>query len=557
MPVGPWPDFDACVAAMDGKVADAPAFCNWAERNMTATMKGAEGQALRAALDRLPEDARPAAREAYVAARERLGATHDAALVKAIATPEFLGWQRSGGAWTRRFRAPVTRTVAGVEVFAVGTWTDSAGEITDWTLGDLQVMVAASKAGVPQHIPVKAGHTQDGFNARLAEALGVPQEIVTGQKGQGQIALGEVVNLRLEGDKLIGDFADVPGPVADLIESRGHSGFTNVSAEIDFDMKAGDATWARVLSGVALLGAEAPAVESLAGLEAALVFSAPDKGRRAYRMMYGAERGRLSQDDLWAELDIVRTEVEKALSGKSGRTVMRAVFTEAAERLRGLFAGQGKDNKGATKPGAVSGQTNTDSRTHQEGNMLEKLKQMLGLAPEATEEQVLAAVAAMREQMAGMAKDTAAHAAFAKEAEGLQKRITDLEARNASLEHRERVAKYAVRAATWKHLKVKPDETGEALAGIEEKAGAEVAEQVAAQHDAAAEAFKNSAMFTRVSNPRSGEPDGSHPLEKEMAEWAAKNGKSVPQAYAHFQQTHPDKFREFQRAAKAENHSGA
>jgi hypothetical protein len=122
-----------------------------------------------------------------------------------------------------------------VEVFATGTWNGDK-----YTEKDLDEMVEAFKNQnfIP---PLKAGHDET----------------------PGRPALGWVANLRRVGEKLVADFSHLPKDVYDLIKRRGYD---RVSSEIYWNLKSGSKTFRRALKAVALLGADVPAVTTLAPL---------------------------------------------------------------------------------------------------------------------------------------------------------------------------------------------------------------------------------------------------------------------------------------------------
>lgn len=138
------------------------------------------------------------------------------------------------------------RTIRDVELIRVGTWEISSGE---WavTADDLRAAVAAHTAGVVRRPVLKIGHTDPRFD--------------------GGPALGRIDNLRITdgGNTLVGDFVDVPGPVATLLP---HS-YPSRSVEALLDYEAPDGTvWPLVLTAVALLGQTAPGIETLADITA-------------------------------------------------------------------------------------------------------------------------------------------------------------------------------------------------------------------------------------------------------------------------------------------------
>jgi hypothetical protein len=67
-------------------------------------------------------------------------------------------------------------------------------------------------------------------------------------------------NLRLAGEKLIGDLMDIPESLATIIRERGYD---QLSSEVYLDLNRNGKKFRRALKAVALLGAEVPAVSDL------------------------------------------------------------------------------------------------------------------------------------------------------------------------------------------------------------------------------------------------------------------------------------------------------
>ncbi|KUH89802.1 hypothetical protein [Mycobacterium sp. IS-1556] len=139
---------------------------------------------------------------------------------------------------------PDLRTIRDVELVRVGTWQISTG---DWTVtpADLASAVAAHKAGVLRIPVLKIGHQDPRFD--------------------GGPALGRVDNLRLAegGQVLIGDFVDVPKPIATLLPRA----WPDRSVEALINYEGPDGTvWPLVITAVALLGETAPGVDNLADI---------------------------------------------------------------------------------------------------------------------------------------------------------------------------------------------------------------------------------------------------------------------------------------------------
>lgn len=137
-----------------------------------------------------------------------------------------------------------TRTVRGVELVKVGRHEVSTGP---WTVtrADLASAVAAHRAGVVSRPVVKLGHDDDRFD--------------------GTPAFGVITDVRLAagGDSIVGDL-EVPAWLADAMPIS----YPRRSVEAVVGFTADDGTqYPLVLTGVALLGATAPGISSLAELQ--------------------------------------------------------------------------------------------------------------------------------------------------------------------------------------------------------------------------------------------------------------------------------------------------
>lgn len=138
----------------------------------------------------------------------------------------------------------MAKRIEGVEIFAVGTWNEM--KFTAEDLSDIAGNTAALMARGNHRVPLKLGHD---FEQPLAGE-------------EGELALGWAENLRAVGDKLVADFAGVPDVVMEVIDAEL---LRTVSVELKHLEEFG---W--VLTAVALLGAELPAVKSISDLQAYL-----------------------------------------------------------------------------------------------------------------------------------------------------------------------------------------------------------------------------------------------------------------------------------------------
>jgi hypothetical protein len=122
--------------------------------------------------------------------------------------------------------------ILGAEIMRVGVWNGHK-----FTVSDLEDIVAASSE-VGYVPPVKVGHDES----------------------VGARAWGWVRNLRLAGEKLLGDLMDIPESLAAIIRERGYD---QLSSEVYLDLNRNGKKFRRALKAVALLGAEVPAVSDL------------------------------------------------------------------------------------------------------------------------------------------------------------------------------------------------------------------------------------------------------------------------------------------------------
>lgn len=135
---------------------------------------------------------------------------------------------------------PVTKSIKGVEIFAAGTWNGDLYTVED--LDDMVHAFAETQAKIKPHL--KLGHDPD---QKILQNDGLP-------------AAGWVGKVYREGTKLLADFIDLPEKVFKALDLKA---YRKVSSEIYWDIKIGEKVYKRMLSAVALLGADLPAVHSL------------------------------------------------------------------------------------------------------------------------------------------------------------------------------------------------------------------------------------------------------------------------------------------------------
>ncbi len=141
------------------------------------------------------------------------------------------------------------------EVFAVGTWNG-----LEFSKEDLNLIANAFSSLREYHqVPIKFGHNDE-------------QPMTDGQP-----ALGWVDNVWVNGNKLMAKFIDIPKVVYEAIQGKLYK---NVSIELDMGVEHKGNHYPWVLSGVALLGADIPAVNVLADLQ---TYMGRDKGGMSFK----------------------------------------------------------------------------------------------------------------------------------------------------------------------------------------------------------------------------------------------------------------------------------
>lgn len=169
------------------------------------------------------------------------------------------------------------------EIFAPGTW----NKTWKFSTQDLHDIVANFKAlGDNHHVPLKFGHND-------AQSM-----------TDGYPALGWVSDVWVKDDKLIAKFESVPTIVKKAFDAKL---YRHVSVELDVDVEHRGKKYKYVLSAVALLGADIPAVNTLNDLKHYL-----DGGERlaaSRREMFSTVQGNLPDE----ENDMTPEELDKAI----------------------------------------------------------------------------------------------------------------------------------------------------------------------------------------------------------------------------------------------------
>jgi hypothetical protein len=157
----------------------------------------------------------------------------------------------------------------GREIFATGKWNGM-----EFTEADLDEIVENfARLGEIHHVPLKFGHNKE--------------QPVT----DGQPAIGWVSRIFRKGDKLYADFKDMPKSVFESIKNKL---YRTVSVELLFDVDHDGNRYKHVLDAVALLGADHPAVNTLADLDALLASRTAFSGGQ--RLSFETSAGKFKHD---------------------------------------------------------------------------------------------------------------------------------------------------------------------------------------------------------------------------------------------------------------------
>ena len=133
----------------------------------------------------------------------------------------------------------------GREIFAVGKW--NGMEFSEADLDD--IVLNFNNLKDVHRVPLKFGHNDE-------------QPMTDGQP-----AIGWVSRVFREGKKLYADFVDMPRTLMEAVKNKL---YRTVSVELLFDVDHKGNKFGHVLDAVALLGADHPAVNTLADLDALL-----------------------------------------------------------------------------------------------------------------------------------------------------------------------------------------------------------------------------------------------------------------------------------------------
>jgi hypothetical protein len=220
-----------------------------------------------------------------------------------------------------------TKSKRGVEIFSVGTWNGDT-----YTEKDLDEMVRAFDANSTTFKPpLKLGHDDK-------------QELL---QRDGYPAAGWVERVYRQGEKLLADFIDIPNKIYELIES---GAYKKVSSEIFWGIEIGENKYDRMLAGVALLGADVPAVMNLNDIMAMYAdrvlqkkFYAEEKNQPTIKTYQFAEDTKVTEQEVKAMQEKIAALELQAKENQE----LKAYKTDAETKIKDLQERVGASEKEA------------------------------------------------------------------------------------------------------------------------------------------------------------------------------------------------------------------
>jgi len=222
--------------------------------------------------------------------------------------------------------------IEGVEIFASGTW--NGDKYTTKDLDDMVTAFAETSKTVKPYL--KLGHSNE-------------QSIL---QNDGFPAAGWIGNVYRDGEKLLADFIDIPAKIFELLKNKA---YRKVSSEIYHNITLSGKPYRRLLSAVALLGSDMPAVTSLDdilslyglnvdsdslkvyndNIECKKVYNfIDDNGGQTMQKEYTKEEMEAKIDEVKAEIESEKiTEIENL---KEESETIKVDFSKAQEELEEL-----------------------------------------------------------------------------------------------------------------------------------------------------------------------------------------------------------------------------
>lgn len=219
----------------------------------------------------------------------------------------------------------MSRNIENVEIFGVGTWNGMK-----FTSEDLQEIAKNTNKVLSKgnhKPPLKLGHSTS--------------QILKGQS-DGDPAMGWIENIKVQGQKLIADFVKVPNILVGAFKE-------GLYRQVSVEMRHIDHTgW--ILTGVALLGADLPAVKTLNDLEAFLSesFNADNsvvieqEGELCFSTTEPILKGHEMSDQAMQELEALKAKLA-AVEAENASFKVKETEKNFSEKTEGFLSPYKKD----------------------------------------------------------------------------------------------------------------------------------------------------------------------------------------------------------------------
>ncbi|MEE9158099.1 MAG: phage protease, partial [Gammaproteobacteria bacterium] len=384
--------------------------------------------------------------------------------------------------------------------------------------------------------------------------------------------------------------------------------FNKVSAEILFGIKEKGKEFKHVLSGLALLGAELPAVKE-SGLETAAVFTRNSKPDSVIEFALDLE-GEVTYEMLQPALVDIDAAIERQMKGKVGVNVIRAMWKEVKSKVKTIMETK-KHSMDAVPPeiqayaderfqgnvDALLGWVQTAGIAEYEkavfgkigGKDLERIREWLeaktglkvvneevdemnkeflaelGLDEQAKDEDVIAAIKKLKDDTVlqavfeelglkegagvddiknALAALKTQSAASSDEVKQFSSRIAVLEKSNKDLTRENRIAYYKEIAGNLRAISGKPEELAEELVGIEESAGEDTVKKLVARYEDQNKRLIAAGIFKANGSPLEGEEDEDHEFTKKVKAYMEEKHVDEATAQAELRKTEPVLFKD-------------
>ena len=440
-----------------------------------------------------------------------------------------------------------TKTVSGIEVMAAGTWRNGRDRSVEVNRSHLDLAIARFYAR-PQGetVAIKLGHSSTAWNAKVADALDVPTIVLLGEGRdtsptgltEGMARLGTITELERIEDSVFAKAEAVPAPVATMVESRMYTG---VSPEVIFGFENNELV-NLMLTGVAFLGEQDPAIE---------------------------EMRPLTDTKIFARFSHVPSGLSVPSASVLDKTTPKGGILESGRRFWGAFSGSTRK--------AASTDPNPESDGGNEMNeQIKKIAEMLGI--ESTDEEaILKAVEDLKAKSQAdqdAASKAEADAAAAKAAEGasdskpdevatpdptdhpvaliptemaaafakavadatqpLIDRLDSFEKERAAAKTEDRAAHFTRLAAGWPTIPGTPAEFGKQLAEVESSLGEEAVNRMVSFYNQQNDLRSTGGLMRPIGTSMIPVDSADDPFEAVLKAHMADKSVERPQALQYF-----------------------